>query len=89
MDDVREASAAEAAAQKDWAMRNPEDRDAVVRRAGMLWEEHAAEVRDWIVRESVRVPPKAALETRTRTAGPLRAAVRPASYPSLHRSISR
>lgn len=75
MDDVREASAAAAAAQKDWAMRNPEDR--------------AAEVRDWIVRESVRVPPKAALETRTRTAGPLRAAVRPASYPSLHRSISR
>jgi benzaldehyde dehydrogenase (NAD) len=61
--DVREAATTAAAAQKDWAKLNPEDRAAVLRRAGMLWEEHAAEVQDWIVRESGGIPPKAALET--------------------------
>ena len=61
-DDVREAATTAAAAQKDWAKLNPEDRAAVLRRAGMLWEEHAAEVQDWIVRESGGIPPKAALE---------------------------
>ncbi|GAC1599835.1 MAG: benzaldehyde dehydrogenase [Pseudarthrobacter sp.] len=62
VDDVREAATTAAAAQKDWAKLNPEDRAAVLRRAGMLWEEHAAEVQDWIVRESGGIPPKAALE---------------------------
>ena len=41
----------------------PEDRAAVLRRAGQLWEEHAAEIQDWIVRESGGIPPKAGLET--------------------------
>lgn len=63
VDDVREAATTAAAAQKDWAKLNPEDRAAVLRRAGMLWEEHTAEVQDWIVRESGGIPPKAALET--------------------------
>ena len=62
-DDVREAATAAAAAQKDWAKLNPEDRAAVLRRAGLLWEEHAAEIQDWIVRESGGIPPKAGLET--------------------------
>ena len=63
VEDVREAATAAARAQKDWAKLNPEDRAAVLRRAGLLWEEHAAEVQDWIVRESGAIPPKAALET--------------------------
>ncbi|MDZ4091290.1 MAG: benzaldehyde dehydrogenase [Arthrobacter sp.] len=63
VDDVREAATTAAAAQKDWAKLNPEDRAAVLRRAGMLWEEHAAEIQDWIVRESGGIPPKAGLET--------------------------
>lgn len=63
VDDVREAATTAAAAQKEWAKLNPEDRAAVLRRAGMLWEEHAAEAQDWIVRESGGIPPKAALET--------------------------
>lgn len=63
VDDVREAATAAADAQKDWAKLNPEDRAAVLRRAGLLWEEHAAEIQDWIVRESGGIPPKAALET--------------------------
>lgn len=63
VDDVLEAATTAAAAQKEWARRNPEDRAAVLRRAGRLWEEHAAEIQDWIVRESGGIPPKAALET--------------------------
>src|SRR6478752_8446426 len=63
--DVREAAATAAKAQKEWATRNPEDRAAVLRRAGQLWEEHAAEVQDWIVRESGGIPPKAGVETHT------------------------
>ncbi len=63
VEDVREAATAAAKAQKDWAARNPEERAAVLRRAGQLWEEHAAEVQDWIVRESGGIAPKAALET--------------------------
>ncbi|MET3951731.1 benzaldehyde dehydrogenase [Arthrobacter sp. UYEF36] len=63
VDDVREAATTAAAAQKDWAKLNPEDRAAVLRRAGMLWEEHAAEIQDWIVRESGGIAPKAGLET--------------------------
>ena len=62
VDDVREAATTAAAAQKDWAKLNPEDRAAVLRRAGLLWEEHAAEIQDWIVRESGGIPPKAGLE---------------------------
>lgn len=63
VDDVLEAATTAAAAHKEWALRNPEDRAAVLRRAGLLWEEHAAEIQDWIVRESGGIPPKAALET--------------------------
>ena len=63
VDDVRRAAARAAAAQRDWALRTPEERAAVLRRAGTLWEEHAAEVEGWIVRETGAVPAKAALET--------------------------
>ena len=63
VEDVRTAATAAAAAQRDWAKLNPEDRAAVLRRAGLLWEEHAAEIQDWIVRESGGIAPKAGLET--------------------------
>lgn len=63
--DVREAAMIATAAQKDWASRKPEERAAVLRRAGLLWEEHADELNDWIVRESGGIPAKAALETHT------------------------
>ncbi|WP_337063483.1 aldehyde dehydrogenase family protein [Kineococcus sp. G2] len=61
--DVREAAARAAAAQRDWARANPLERAAVLRRAGALWEQHAGEVQDWIVRESGAVAAKAATET--------------------------
>lgn len=65
VEDVLGASRQAAAAQKEWAARKPEERAAVLRRAGALWEEHAAELDGWIVRESGGIPAKAALETHT------------------------
>src|SRR3954447_16376445 len=52
-----------AAAQREWAATSFEERAAVLRRAGALFEAHAAEIEDWIVRESGGIPPKAQLET--------------------------
>ncbi len=63
VDDVRRAATVAAKAQQEWAQTKPEERAAVLRRAGQLFEEHAAEIEDWIVRESGGIPPKAGLET--------------------------
>src|SRR4051812_43922429 len=57
-DDVEAAATEAAAAQKDWARRAPSERAAVLRRAGQLWEEHADEIGDWIVKETGAIPPK-------------------------------
>ncbi|MEV4624693.1 benzaldehyde dehydrogenase [Micromonospora sp. NPDC049523] len=62
-DDVSRACARASAAQRAWAATGFEERAAVLRRAGQLWEQHAAEVGDWVVRESGAIPPKAELET--------------------------
>ncbi|MEV4953992.1 benzaldehyde dehydrogenase [Paenarthrobacter nitroguajacolicus] len=63
VEDVAEAAKAAAVAQADWANTKPEKRAAVLRRAGDLWELHAAEIHEWIVREGGGIPAKAALET--------------------------
>lgn len=62
-DDVRSAATIAAEAQKEWAARKPEERAAVLRRAGQLFEERAEEIQEWIVREAGSIPPKAGLET--------------------------
>ncbi|KAB2347418.1 benzaldehyde dehydrogenase [Actinomadura rudentiformis] len=62
--DVAAAATRAAAAQRDWAARTYQERAAVLRRAGRLFEEHAEEIQDWIVREAGSIPPKAQLETR-------------------------
>jgi benzaldehyde dehydrogenase (NAD) len=58
-EDVAEAAAAAAAAQRDWAAQPHTVRSAVLRRAGDLWAEHADEIRDWNVREVGAIPPMA------------------------------
>jgi benzaldehyde dehydrogenase (NAD) len=63
VEDVRAASTVAGIAQKEWASRKPEERAAVLRRAGQLWEEYADEIQPWIVRESGGIAPKAGLET--------------------------
>ncbi|MCG5214551.1 benzaldehyde dehydrogenase [Streptosporangium sp. KLBMP 9127] len=50
-------------AQRAWAATSFEERAAVLRRAGALFEEHAAEIQGWLVRESGSIPGKAAFET--------------------------
>lgn len=62
-DDVARAGALAAEAQRDWARRPYEDRARVLRRAGDLWEERAADVHQWLVREAGSVPAKAGVET--------------------------
>jgi benzaldehyde dehydrogenase (NAD) len=62
-EDIGQASAAAAKAQTEWARMPFEERAAVLRRAGLLFEQHAAEIEGWIVRETGAIPPKAALET--------------------------
>jgi len=61
--DVEKASKAAAEAQIGWAATKPEERAAVLRRAGELWEQHAAEVHEWLIKEAGSIPPKAGLET--------------------------
>jgi benzaldehyde dehydrogenase (NAD) len=61
--DVARATESAARAQIAWASTPPEERAAVLRRAGALWEEHAAEVEQWIIRETGSIPAKASLET--------------------------
>ena len=62
-DDVKEAGARAAQAQKGWAQASYEERAGVLRRAGDLWEAHAGEVQEWLVREAGSIPPKAGVET--------------------------
>jgi benzaldehyde dehydrogenase (NAD) len=79
-DEVRAAATAAASAQRDWARRRPEERAAVLRRAGLLFEQHAAEIEGWIVRETGAIPPKAQLETHIAAAECFEASALP-SYP--------
>jgi benzaldehyde dehydrogenase (NAD) len=59
--EVTEAAARAAAAQREWAATPFEERAALLRRAGALFESHAAEIEGWIIRESGGIPPKASL----------------------------
>jgi len=64
-EDIAHAARRAAEAQRAWAARPYPERAAVLRRAGQLWEQHAAEVGDWLVREAGSIPPKAGVETET------------------------
>lgn len=61
--DVAASCAKAAAAQATWAATSFEERAAVLRRAGDIWERDAAEIETWIVREAGSLAPKAHLET--------------------------
>ncbi|AXK31359.1 aldehyde dehydrogenase family protein [Streptomyces armeniacus] len=64
-DDVGRACALAADAQAAWARTPYTERAAVLRRAGDLFTEAAAEIQDWLVREAGSIPGKAAFETTT------------------------
>lgn len=63
-EDVYAAARKAAAAQVTWAGFKPSERAAVLRRAGQLFEEHAEEVVDWVVRETGAIQPKGGMEAR-------------------------
>jgi benzaldehyde dehydrogenase (NAD) len=54
--DVARAAATAAQAQRDWAATSFEERAAVLRRAGSIIEQNAADLRTWVVRETGAVP---------------------------------
>ena len=61
--DVSTAAARAAEAQRGWAKTGYQERAAIMRRAGDLWQEHAEEIHDWIAREAGGIRPKGAVET--------------------------
>lgn len=78
--DVHKASKLAAEAQLSWAATPPEQRAAILRKAGDLFEAHAAEIEEWLVKEAGSIPPKAGLETHTAAAECWEAAALP-SHP--------
>jgi benzaldehyde dehydrogenase (NAD) len=61
--DVTRAVRQAAAAQPAWAALPHTERAAVLRRAAILWEENAAEIEGWVIRESGKIGPAAQFET--------------------------
>lgn len=61
--DAAAAATRAARAQRDWAAQRPEERAAVLRRAGEAFETHAEDIQEWIIREAGSIRPKAQLET--------------------------
>jgi benzaldehyde dehydrogenase (NAD) len=65
VEDVTRAADVASQAQREWAKAGYLARAAVLRKAGDLWLEHAAEIHDWLVREAGSIVPKAEFETFT------------------------
>src|SRR5882757_1674397 len=96
--DVARAAQRAGAAQQEWAAAPYTERAAVLRRAGALWEQHAAEVEEWLVEEAGSIRAKAAVETATAAQECYEAAalashptgeVIPSAYPRLSLVIRR
>jgi benzaldehyde dehydrogenase (NAD) len=75
--DIATAAAAAAAAQPAWAATPYTQRAALLRKAGDIWLAHAAEIEDWNVRESGKIPPAAQFETHVATEEVFEAATLP------------
>src|ERR1700733_10172561 len=50
-------------AQPAWAATTHTERSAILRRAALLWEENAAEIEGWVIRETGKIGPAAQFET--------------------------
>ena len=75
--DIATAAAAAAAAQPAWAATPYTQRAAILRKAGDIWLAHAAEIEDWNIRESGKIPPAAQFETHVATEEVFEAATLP------------
>jgi benzaldehyde dehydrogenase (NAD) len=65
--DVAAATGRAAAAQPAWAATPYTQRAAILRKAGDIWLAHAAEIEDWVIRESGKILPAAQFETHVAT----------------------
>jgi benzaldehyde dehydrogenase (NAD) len=65
--DIRAAAAAAAAAQPEWAALPHTQRSAILRKAGQIWLDNAAEIEEWSIREGGKIPPAAQFETHVAT----------------------
>ncbi|HEY1674884.1 MAG TPA: benzaldehyde dehydrogenase [Streptosporangiaceae bacterium] len=65
--DVARAAQVAAAAQVSWAARPHTERQAILRRAGDLWLQAAAEIEPWGIREMGKIPPAMQFETHVAT----------------------
>lgn len=79
--DVLAAAERASRAQRIWAATPPSERAAVLRRAGDLFEQHAEEISDWVMREAGSVAAKAGIEVHTAAAECYEAAALP-THPS-------
>ena len=61
--DVTRAVKRASEAQPAWAALPHTERSAILRRAALLWEENAAEIEGWVIRESGKIGPAAGFET--------------------------
>ena len=61
--DVARAVKKAAAAHTAWAAVPHTERAAILRRAALLWEQNAAEIESWVIRESGKIGPAAQFET--------------------------
>src|SRR5262245_21378426 len=75
--DIAAATAAAAAAQTAWAATPHTERAALLRRAGDIWKANAAEIEQWNIRESGKIPPAAQFETHVATEEVFEAATLP------------
>jgi benzaldehyde dehydrogenase (NAD) len=75
--DISAAAAAAAAAQQAWAATPYTQRAAILRKAGDIWLNHAAEIEDWNMRESGKIGPAAQFETHVATEEVFEAATLP------------
>lgn len=75
--DISAAARAATAAQPAWAATPYTQRAAILRKAGQIWLEHAAEIEDWSIREGGKIGPAAQFETHVATEEVFEAATLP------------
>jgi benzaldehyde dehydrogenase (NAD) len=75
--DVARAAELAAAAQPAWAAMPHTERSALLRRAADIWLANAAEIEQWNIRESGKIPPAAQFETHVATGEVYEAATLP------------
>src|SRR5215472_12746955 len=81
--DIAAPAAKAAAAQPAWAALPYTERAAILRRAGDIWRANAADIEQWDIRESGKIPGAVQFETHVATEEIFEAATLPTEQPNL------